>query len=236
MRRLRRWLPPLLTLLLIAAGAAMPWAVFRVQDAYGENRQEQRMLDLFSLTLREEADLGQTLRLIQGGNYGMSDQAENEVLNEEEALAAVREVLALMADFGLVDPWLPESMSGFRAQLGALFSLEDEAISIPMWTVYSGADGGSCLFYLDDASGKIFLANVPSPGPLAGEELYVCMERWRQFIEAYYGVEIYAASEAWYDDAVLFNLPFRLGEDEELFQLGVYLYFSDGFASLTPFV
>ena len=43
MRWLKRALAPLTALLLMAAGAAMPWAVFYVQDRYEEERQEERI-------------------------------------------------------------------------------------------------------------------------------------------------------------------------------------------------
>ena len=118
MRWLKRALAPLTALLLMAAGAAMPWAVFYVQDQYEEERQEERILDLFSLTLRQETDLRETLGVVQKGDYGISDQAEGAVLTEEEALAAVREALTLMEDCGLADPWAAE-----RSSLSGLFGL-----------------------------------------------------------------------------------------------------------------
>ena len=138
MRWLKRALAPLTALLLMAAGAAMPWAVFYVQDRYEEERQEERILDLFSLTLRQETDLRETLGVVQKGDYGISDQAEGAVLTEEEALAAVREALTLMEDCGLAEPWAAENAAAFQAYSGSLFPMnEDESFSIPMWTIYS---------------------------------------------------------------------------------------------------
>lgn len=234
MRWLKRALAPLTALLLMAAGAAMPWAVFYVQDRYEEERQEERILDLFSLTLRQEADLSQTLGMIRDGNYFMQDWAQNAVLTEEEALAAVRNTLTAMVDFGLVEPWLPENISVFRAQLGAMVS-EAGDLSLAVWTVYSTSalDRYNYFFLLDDASGKIFLANVPNRSMAQGDELYAAMESWRQFIEQYYGVEIHAVAAEQYDASVDFLMPFRLGEERESFQLG--LYFTDNYVSLTPF-
>ena len=255
MRWLKRALAPLATLLLMAVGAAMPWAVFYVQDQYEEERQEERILDLFSLTLRQETDLRETLGVVQKEDYGMSDQAEGAVLTEEEALAAVREALTLMEDCGLAEPWAAEIVAAFRVYSGSLFPMnEDESFSIPMWTIYSEGGVSSYFFYLDDASGKIFHASVPIPGqtrietvPTPGqqvmdasagqsagrEDVYIWMDRWRKFIEVYYGVEILEIEEMWYDDgSAEFLLPFYLGEEKELFQMRLYLYCLDGFAIL----
>lgn len=255
MRWLKRALAPLTALLLMAAGAAMPWAVFSVQDRYEEERQEERILDLFSLTLRQETDLRETLGVVQKGDYGMSDQAEGAVLTEEEALAAVREALVLMADCGLAEPWAAENAAAFQAYSGSLFPMnEDESFSIPMWTIYSEGGDSSYFFYLDDASGKIFHASVPIPGqtrsesvltmdrsvmsasssqPAGKEGVYSWMDRWRKFMEVYYGVEIQEIEEMWYDDSSAeFLLPFYLGEEEELFRMRLYLYCLDGFAIL----
>lgn len=255
MRWLKRALAPLATLLLMAVGAAMPWAVFYVQDRYEEERQEERILDLFSLTLRQESDLRETLGVVQKGNYGISDQAEGAVLTEEEALAAVREALTLMEDCGLAEPRAAENAAAFRVYPGSLFPMdEDESFSIPMWTIYSEGVGSGYYFCLDDASGKILYASVPIPGqtrieivPVPGqqvmdasagqqaekEDVYIWMDRWRKFMEVYYGAEILEIEEMWYDDgSAEFFLPFYLGE-EELFQMGLYLYCRDGIAILS---
>ena len=52
-------------------------------------------------------------------------------------------------------------------------------------------------------------------------------------MEVYYGAEILEIEEMWYDDgSAEFFLPFYLGE-EELFQMGLYLYCRDGIAVLS---
>ena len=73
-----------------------------------------------------------------------------------------------------------------------------------------------------------------SAGQSAGrEDVYIWMDRWRNFIEVYYGVEILEIEEMWYDDgSAEFLLPFYLGEEKELFQMRLYLYCLDGFAIL----
>ena len=65
------------------------------------------------------------------------------------------------------------------------------------------------------------------------EDVYIWMDRWRKFMEVYYGAEILEIEEMWYDDgSAEFFLPFYLGE-EELFQMGLYLYCRDGIAVLS---
>ena len=199
--------------------------------------------------------LVETLGVVQKEDYGMSDQAEGAVLTEEEALAAVREALTLMADCGLAEPWAAENAAAFRVYSGSLFPMdEDESFSIPIWTIYSEGSGSGYYFYLDDASGKLLYASVPIPGqthieivPVPGqqvmdasagqqagkEDVYIWMDRWRKFMEVYYGAEILEIEEMWYDDgSAEFFLPFYLGE-EELFQMGLYLYCRDGIAVLS---
>ena len=60
MRRLKNGLLVALTLLLVTAGAVMPEAVSYLQDIYGANLEERFAFDSFSLTLRQESDLGGT--------------------------------------------------------------------------------------------------------------------------------------------------------------------------------
>ena len=93
MRWLKRALAPLATLLMMAAGAAMPWAVFYVQDQYEEERQEERILDLFSLTLRQETDLRETLGVVHHGNAGPPDPV-GPVLKADGPVVEGRDLLA----------------------------------------------------------------------------------------------------------------------------------------------
>ena len=67
-KRLKKWMLPLFTLLLVAAGAGMPFVVSHMQDAR-QAEAEIRPFDSFSLTLKQEADLGRTLRTIADGSY-----------------------------------------------------------------------------------------------------------------------------------------------------------------------
>ena len=60
MKRMKKVLMALTTLLLMAAGAAMPFAASWAQDAY-QSDPEVRSFDSFSLTLRQESDLGRSL-------------------------------------------------------------------------------------------------------------------------------------------------------------------------------
>ena len=75
MRRCKRFLLVLFTLTLAAAGAAMPFAASWLQDAR-QTVSETRSFDSFRLTLRQEVDLGRTLRLIAASNYYIAEAEE----------------------------------------------------------------------------------------------------------------------------------------------------------------
>ena len=84
MRRIRRALLPLLTALLIAAGAAMPYAACRLQDNQLDGAEE-RSLDSVSLTLRQKGGIGETARLM-ADRYSMVEWSGETAMTEEEAL------------------------------------------------------------------------------------------------------------------------------------------------------
>ena len=102
MRRLKNALLVAATLLLVAAGAAMPGAASYLLDAYGSRLEERVSFDSFFLTLRQETDLGRTLKLIAGSDYYVEEAAASEEasLNEWDALDAAREVLAALSQIG----------------------------------------------------------------------------------------------------------------------------------------
>ena len=105
MRRLKNGLLVALTLLLVTAGAVMPEAVSYLQDIYGANLEERLACDSFSLTLRQESDLGGTLKLIAGADYYVEEAKASEDirLSEQDALEAAQDVLVLLVNHGLLN-------------------------------------------------------------------------------------------------------------------------------------
>lgn len=243
MRRIKNALLVLFTLLLVAAGAVMPAAVSYIQDSYGPILEESRSFDSFSLTLREEADLGRTLKLIAGSDYYVAEvqTSEHARLSEGQALDAAQEVLAELAQHGLLDG-LPQELSTPDVWPQTLV-FSDGTDEISMWSI-SWHDGPEYL-WLDDAAGKAVMISVGCPSYSAkyifnvdSEPIYAQAENWRQFLADYYGTEVQIAEDEWFDDSVRFALTFTLGGEGEQtsFQLGLDIYFVDGFVTLTPYV
>lgn len=245
MRRIKNALLVLFTLLLVAAGAAMPAAVSCIQDSYGSILEESRSFDSFSLTLREEADLGRTLKLVAESEYYVAEvqASEDASLSEGQALDAAHEVLTELAQHGLLDQ-LPQELSTPDVWPQTLISM-DGTDEIPMWSI--SWHNRPEYIWLDDAAGKAVMISVGCPSYSAkyvfnvdSEPIFAQAENWRQFLADYYGTEVQISGEEWFDTSVCFLLTFPLGgaEDQEpsIFQLGLDIYFADGFATLTPYV
>lgn len=247
MKRLKKCLLPLFTLLLVAAGAAMPFAVSYMQDAR-QTAPETRSFDPFRLTLREEVDLGRTLKLVAGSDYYIEENAESEKdvrMTRMEVLSAAEELIKELTRFGLLDSAV-SSLPTFRPQI---LHANDESVSIPTWSMeWELPDEGSTLYvWMDDATGKAFLISLPSERytskyvyNISSEAIYASAENWRAFLEDYYGTEVQIGNEMWFDATAKFTLTFPLGsmEDEERteYQLDLYIYFADGFTTLNPYV
>lgn len=127
MRRLKRWLLPLFTLLLVAAGAAMPFVTAYMQDLR-QTKAEVRPFDSFSLTLRQEADLGRTLRTIRSSEYYIHSayKAENAMLTEGLALEAAESALDKLVQYGLLDKALRAEFYEPGVQAEAVVSVAGE--------------------------------------------------------------------------------------------------------------
>jgi len=67
---LQRLLWLALTALLVLTGAALPFAAVWLQDAAGEERTELRSFEAVQLSLRQELEVGQVLRLLSGSVEG----------------------------------------------------------------------------------------------------------------------------------------------------------------------
>ena len=246
MKRLRRLCLPLFTLLLVAAGAAMPFATSRFQDAR-EREAEVRDFDSFSLTLRQETDLGRTLKLVAGQDFYI---AENERAGEArmtwmEVLTAGEELMTSLLQYGLIDA----AASSLPTVYPQVLCANDESGSIPTWTLDWNMEDGACNVYvwMDDAAGKAFLITLPCARSsssyvfsVSKEPIYAQAENWRVFLENYYGTEVWLSEEEWFDYAARFTLMFALGEggngEQAVFQLDLFIYFTNGFATLSPYV
>lgn len=273
MKRLKKWLLPLFTLLLVAAGAAMPFAVSYMQDAR-QAEAEERPFDSFSLTLQQQgAGLARLLKTVASGEYYVDEAVKTEdvTLSEGLALAAAEELMNELFKFGLLEKEalaeffgpsiypkmvIPERYPGAESekynyavssgQVTDLSNLYDsEGDAIPTWAI-TWDRPYNCYVWLDDASGKAIYIEVsglpdlgmPDGSAAFGEGVYALAEKWRVFLSDYYTVDVQTSDEEWYDDAAKFVLSFPLGtgEDQEVFHLDLYLYFTDHVSVLSPYV
>lgn len=261
MKRPRQWRLPLFTLLLVTAGAVMPFAASYMQDAQ-QTGAEVRPFDSFSLTLQQKSDLGETLRVIAGEYYMVIEeetaQMENVVLTEDWALEAAEVVLDELekhdllykeireqslnprvrmqtviprGDAGVNTAVLPGPDDGKAASAAVGTDIRSEEVGIPTWAV-SCSEPYHFFIWLDDASSKAIQISFLSY-TLADEDRSFLEKKWRQFVEDYYGVEAVLSGPHWKDDLARYTFSFTLGEDEEVCRLYLDLY-SDGYASLRP--
>ncbi len=243
MKRMKKVLMALTTLLLMAAGAAMPFAASWAQDAY-QSDPEVRSFDSFSLTLRQESDLGRTLKLISGSDYYIEEIAESRKdtrMTRVEALTAAEELMKQLLQFGLLD----ETVSSMPQIWPQTLHANDGSVSIPTWTMeWDLPERGETLYvWMDDATGKAFMISAPSAKydihKGSGESIYASAENWRAFLEDYYGTEVQIGNEMLFDYTARFALIFPLGAadgEKTVYELDLYIYFSDGFTTLNPYI
>lgn len=243
-RRMPRHLVlPVLTLLLILGGAAMPFAAARLMD--GEDRTEVRSFGMTELALHQEVEVGQVLRLIAEGGTWLDWQSGTR-LTEETALEAAIAALREMAGDGLVDGDLVKVLSKTESLFSAsavpflVVSSSTRDLSALVWDISMEADKeGRMQSYLliDDASGMMLRASVPRSGtwetdgwdapiPPENESLYINGQAAGQggaeeqlktcmgFFSRYYDLPIQRSELVHQgEDVVAYFLYFDLGEE-----------------------
>ena len=272
-KRLKKWMLPLFTLILVATGAAMPFIASYMQDAQQAD-PDIRPFDSFSLTLQQQgAGLGRLLGAIANGSYYINEasRSEDAALTQGLALAAVEDLLTELVEYGLLEKEAlaefsnpkvhpqtvipvvyPDNENGNAAAVGpadTAYTFPDEyrpeGNAIPTWTI-TWDQPDDCYVWLDDASGKAVMIEIPSITGLGtygssvfGQKVYALAENWRIFLSDYYSTDVQIVDAEWYDDAVtrfILSFPLGTGEDQEIFTLDLYFYFSYGFSILTPYV
>ena len=273
MKRRKKWMLPLFTLLLVAVGAAMPFIASYMQDAQ-QAEADIRPFDSFSLTLQQQgSDLSRILGTIASGSSYINEasKAEDVALTEGLALSATEELLTELVNYGLLNKETVARLYNPKIQaqrvIPVVYTNEEdinwaaagtpgpdydafpgdyiEEDGISTWTItWDQPDNG--WIWLDDASGKAVMIQIPGLSGLGlfdgsaafGERVYARVENWRTFLSDYYSTEVQIADEEWYDEAVKFILSFPLGagEDQEIFSLDLYFYFSYYFSILSPYV
>ena len=187
MRRLKKWMLPLFTLLLVAAGAAMPFIASYMQDTQ-QAEADIRPFDSFSLTLQQQGtDLARLLGTIQSEAYYIHEaaKAEDITLSEGLALAAAEDLLAELVEYGLLNKESLARFSGPKVQAQQVIPVVytntetdqpaatlpgpdydafpgeyTEEAPIPTWTI-TWDQPDNCWIWLDDASGKAIMIEFP---------------------------------------------------------------------------
>lgn len=231
----------LLTLALIAAGAAMPYAACRLQDARLVGGAEDRSFGSVSLTLRQEGGVGELARLM-AGPYSMVVWSGETAMTGEEALETGMKILEEMKQADLIP----------AGRLNVLKKL-DNGSAIPLLVVSHGGERSGVMWQccwvleeddmmdwyllIEDATGLAAEATVGGTYFTYEEDVYRQMDRWRSFFQDYYGIEIPSVQENAFDGGWLwrFFLPFdpqdgleeRCALELDLYDSVASFFFSD---------
>lgn len=221
-QKLKRYIPTLFTLLLVALGAAMPWLAALGQDARIGKLREELELDTVSLTLLENNGVEQALR-IASSEYVQLPWTGGTALTEEQAVRAALETLEQMREFGLAcdDDMYFYILKGTEGTVEPCLMVAEDGSSALVWncrweneapyqvavTDGTGKYAEAALsvvstYYevtIDDASGKAARLSVSGPpwGDAAfgidAENYYLLLRQWMDFLTAYYGSDhVYA--------------------------------------------
>lgn len=213
---LRRYLPSLFTLLLIALGAAMPWLSAAVQDAQIGKLQEDMDLNTISLTLLQNEGLEQSLR-IASSEYVNIPWSSGTALTEEQALQTAVETLDVMYSFGLLQKKGMQVLSKVGMTAEPCLMVAEDGGSALVWSCrWADEDTAFCTITVDDASGKAVqlhlstlaeTVDASSSQTMGGltiystkaiENCWLLLDMWASFLQHYYGATLTTVTELEY--------------------------------------
>ena len=166
MKVLKRWFLPLLALLLVAAGAALPYTISALQDSTVEAMRENRMLNEVNLTLQKGEDVQDVLRLLAGSTSEMEWRGRTE-MTMEEAAAAAEEAMRQLDESGLT-ALLPE-LPGYdyeytmSAEPSLIMSMNESSLSAVVWLCWAEEMPFNWVV-IDDKMGKMVRAFLNETG------------------------------------------------------------------------
>lgn len=184
---------PLLTLALIAMGAAMPFFVSWMQDGRIGSFQEKFLLNTVNLTLRQDGEASTVLRLVSEA-YATMPWDGRTSMTEQEACQAAMDTVAEMDLRGL----LPEGDLDYLKHVGMwaepILLLGEDGTSALVWECYwAGGEVSACYMMLDDVTGKAIHFLISTPMFSGEEDIYALYEGWVSFLTDYYDIEILSA-------------------------------------------
>lgn len=230
MNALKKYAPPLLTLLLVLLGAAMPWLTAQIQDANIRGRQERLELNAVALTLRQDGNVGPVLRLLAEAHAQIFWDGETAMTEQEAHLAAVQTVQEL-TEAGLLSSESYILLMESPCYLEPSLRIAGDGSSALTWNC-SWDCVVPCSIVLDDSTGKavqFLVSDLPAehselvdgcPEPwLAEEDGQAQLKGWSAFLQEYYGAEVLRIEEGSWDmyDTMSrsYRLWFDLGDGED---------------------
>ncbi len=222
---LQRLLWLALTALLVLTGAALPFAAVWLQDAAGEERTELRSFEAVQLSLRQELEVGQVLRLLSGSVEGSGwntgerggttwiEWQSGTCLTQEGVEKTVLGLLDQMSAEGMLRQpsadWTWTLRCHMNPNLVVSGSIRD--LSAVIWTVSwelvpaedaelpeSAAYVDQAVhgsMYIDDATGQMVGMVIPVSNYWKKLSLTERMKITIGFLEGYYGMDIREVEE-----------------------------------------
>ena len=135
MKRVKQYILPLLTVLLIAAGAAMPFAVSWVQDNRISGLQEEFPLSTVNLKLQQEDGVGPVLRLVSG-NCNSIPWEEETKLTAQAAVEAAMAAAAELEAYGLLASGTIERIRDKESWAEPILLIGEDGSSALVWNCY----------------------------------------------------------------------------------------------------
>lgn len=233
-KQLKRYGPTILTLLLVALGAAMPWLASLAQDVRIGKLQEDLELNTVSLTLLQDNGLEQTLRIASSAPVTIPWEGGT-ALTEDEVFQAADEALNEMYSFGLLQKRGMQILSKVGMTAEPCLMVAENGGSALVWNCcWADEDMAFCTITVDDASGKAVqlhlsslaeTGNAPPSQTMGGVTMYstnsiencwVLMDVWASFLQYYYNATLVTVTELEYfpDGGANFLLGFEFYDDD----------------------
>lgn len=207
MRAVKNLLLVLLTLVLVAVSALLPYGTGVMQDRRLESAGDTRELSQVRLLIQQDMSAAQVLTLLGGGYTKMEWDSETN-LSASQALADACETVDIMVREGLLPesayPWYDSdvwSYPDWNGDINALLVISNgenrEALLLWEFIWESPDEDAVYTVWIDDATGMLCGFNRTENGVYApavveyADKLVECADQWMAFLGGYYGfVEI----------------------------------------------
>lgn len=199
-----KWFMTLFTVILVAAGAFMPFGVSYLQDNQMESKKDYRELSGVHLTLREkDMTTVQSLGLLSNGYTRIKWEGITQ-LTEQKAQEAAKEAVFLMTQEGLFTQEAIEESDAIIQAFLVVSSSESSDSGVFWECTWTGADENFYIVTVNDTEGKMvqfrIIQNSSSTVAIAGNASAVGEEdsqyeniemvwKWAYFLGEYYGFE-----------------------------------------------